>query len=54
MRTLTLTKPVKFENIELWIVYIIGKDGSLTGQQETANTPEEATKKAQAKIEAQG
>ena len=48
---LTLTEPIKFKNIERWIVYIIGENGLLTGQAEMGNTPEEATKKAQSIID---
>ena len=42
----TLTKPKKFEDAELWFVYVI-KNGRLTGQSGTGSTPEEATSKAQ-------
>jgi predicted RNase H-like HicB family nuclease len=49
---LTLTEPVKYEDIEKWIVCIVGENNLLTGQAETGNTPEEATRKAQSVIDA--
>lgn len=54
MNNLTLSKPVKFENVdgsETWFVYIIGEDGLTTGEAGTGNSFEEATKNAQAKID---
>ena len=42
----TLTKPKKFEDAELWVVYIT-ENGYLTGQSGVGSTPEEATSKAQ-------
>lgn len=53
MSNLTLTKPVKYEDVERWIVYIVGKDGLLTGEAGSGNSPKEATENAKAKIEDQ-
>ncbi len=57
MENLTLSKPVKFDNVDdsetwLWFVYIVGPDGNVTSQAGTGNSLEEATENAQAKIEA--
>ena len=52
MSNLTLTKPVKYEDAERWIVYIVGKDGLLTGEAGMGNSPKEATENAQAHFDA--
>ncbi len=51
MNNLTLSKPVKFETVERWIVYIIDQDGLATGDAGKGGSPKEATENAQAKIE---
>lgn len=51
MNTFTLTEPVKYKGVEKWIVYIF-ENGLLTGEAGMGNSPEDATKNAQAKIEA--
>ncbi|KKL56816.1 hypothetical protein LCGC14_1301620 [marine sediment metagenome] len=50
MSELTLSKPTKFENVERYTVYIV-KSGLLTGVAGEGNTPQEATRNAQGKIE---
>lgn len=50
MSELYLMRPKKFEDSEKWIVYVI-KDGLSTGISAVGNTPEEATQKAQVKID---
>jgi hypothetical protein len=50
MSKLSLTKPQKLEDCEEWIVYIV-KEGLFTGIAGRGNSPKEATRAAQAKIE---
>lgn len=53
MTNLTLSKPVKFDNVDgskTWFVYIIGPEG-VTGQAGKGSSLKEAAENAQAKID---